>query len=676
MKTTPEILAPCGSRDALTAALRTGADAVYFGAGDFNARKNADNFGLDVLKDITRDCRLRGVKAHITLNTLVGDSELQNFKETVQCACQAAADAFILQDLGALRLVRQMCPETELHASTQMSVGTKAGLRLLKERGFSRAVLPRELSKMEIADLAAEKPLDLEMFVHGAQCMCVSGQCLLSAMLGSRSGNRGLCAQPCRLAFSAAGGTGYDLSLKDLSLIEHIETLSELGVTSFKIEGRMKRPEYVAAAVTACKEALDGSYSLSRRQDLEALFSRSGFTDGYYQNRRGREMFGVRQKENVTAATNTLLKSYEKLYEKESALYGVAFRLVASPGKFPALTAACEGLEVCVTGEVLCETAQRVPLTAEKATAQLQKCGGTVFFAKSVACEIAENTSLPLSELNHLRRAALDSLTEKLQSAKPKNVKEFDFTDKPHMAKAPQTWVRVRTVSQIPENAKFDRLFLPLTTENTVLERYGAGVYLPRGLFGTETETFKKLQNSAAKYVLCDTLDAVAIARATDKEIIGGPFLNLFNTLALDEVAELGVSAAVVSHELTVQQIARLGGALPRGACVYGRTPLMLTRNCPVKNGKSCQECKRQSALCDRKGIAFPVRCENGFSEIFNSRPTYMAERLRELQNIDFYFYDFTVEEKAECERILKAYKLGLSPTGEYTRGFFYRGVE
>lgn len=675
MKTKPEILAPCGSRDALTAALRTGADAVYFGAGDFNARKNAENFGLDVLEETAEDCRLHGAKVHITLNTLVGDGELHNFKETVKRTCQAA-DALILQDLGALRLVRQICPETELHASTQMSVGTKAGLHLLKELGFSRAVLPRELSKAEIAALAADKPLDLEMFVHGAQCMCVSGQCLLSAMLGSRSGNRGLCAQPCRLAFAAAGGTGYDLSLKDLSLIEHIEALSALGIASFKIEGRMKRPEYVAAAVTACKEALNGCYSLSRRQDLEALFSRSGFTDGYFNNQRGREMFGIRQKENVTSATNALLKSYEKLYEKEPPLYGVAFHLNAAPGKLPTLTATCNELETRVTGDVLCETAQRVPLTAQKASAQLQKCGGTVFFTKSVACEIAENTSLPLSELNRLRRVALERLTETLQSVKPKLVKEYSFTSVPHTAKSPETWVRVRSVAQIPENAEFDRLFLPLDTDNTVLKHFGAGVYLPRGLFGTETEILEKLQNSAAKYVLCDTLDAVAVARATDKEIIGGPFLNLFNTLALEEAAEIGVSAAVVSHELTVQQIARLGGALSRGACVYGRTPLMLTRNCPVKNGKSCKECKRQSELRDRKGISFPVRCENGFSEIFNSRPTYMADRLRELQNIDFYFYDFTVEERAECERILNAYKLGLKPTGEYTRGFFYRGVE
>lgn len=676
MKTKPEVLAPCGSFDALTAALRTGADAVYFGAGDFNARKNADNFGGEQLSAAAKACRLHGVKVHITLNTLVGDGELQNFTQTVKRTCKIAADALILQDLGALRLVRALCPDMELHASTQMSVGTKAGLQLLKERGFSRAVLPRELTESEIADLAADKPLDLEVFVHGAQCMCVSGQCLMSAMFGSRSGNRGLCAQPCRLAFSAEGGTGHDLSLKDLSLIEHLQALSDLGIASLKIEGRMKRPEYVAAAVTACKEALNGVYSPSRRQDLEALFSRSGFTDGYFKNQRGREMFGIRQKENVTAATDALLKSYAKCYEKEPVLYGVDFHFTAEADKFPTLTAACNGMEFHAIGETACETAQRVPLTAEKVTAQLQKCGGTVFFAKSIACEIGENISLPLSEINRMRRAALAYFEENLKSAKPKEVKEYDFTIKSHIAKAPQTFVRAREVAQIPKNAEFDRLFLPLGTDNAVLEQHGAGVYLPRGLFGTETEILEKLQHSAARYVLCDTLDAVAIARKTDKEIIGGPFLNLFNTFALEEAAEIGVSAAVVSHELTVSQITALGGELSRGVCVYGRTPLMLARNCPVKNGKSCTDCKRQSALCDRKGISFPVRCENGFAEIFNSRPTYMADRLSELQNVDFCFFDFTVENADECEQILRAYQQGLKPTGDYTRGFFYRGVE
>ena len=279
----PEILAPCGSAEALTAAVRSGADAVYFGAGDFNARRNADNFDGEAFSRAAEICRLHGVRFHVTLNTLAADSQLAALQQTVQRTCREAADALILQDLGALRLVRQMCPDMEKHASTQMSVGTRAGLSLLRSRGLTRAVLPRELSASEIEALCKDKPLELEMFVHGALCMCVSGQCLLSAMLGSRSGNRGLCAQPCRLSFAAEGGTGHDLSLKDLSLLENAQTLAALQIDSFKIEGRMKRPEYVAAAVTACKSALDGTYTAQQKAELGALFSRSGFTDGYFQ---------------------------------------------------------------------------------------------------------------------------------------------------------------------------------------------------------------------------------------------------------------------------------------------------------------------------------------------------------------------------------------------------------
>lgn len=671
-----EILAPCGSEEALTAAVRCGADAVYFGTGDFNARKNAANFSEDALERAIQLCRTHSVRAYVTLNTLVADDEFQNLTETLKRTCCLSADALILQDLGVLRLVRNLCPDMELHASTQMSVGTRAGLELLKSRGFSRAVLPRELSRTEIQALAKQNPLDLEVFVHGALCMCVSGQCLLSAMLGSRSGNRGLCAQPCRLAFAAEGGTGHDLSLKDLSLIGYMQELAGFGICSFKIEGRMKRPEYVAAAVTACKEARGGLYTENRRQDLAALFSRSGFTDGYYQNKRGREMFGTRQKENVTAATAELLKTYAKSYEKEHAVFPVDFMFSAEPDKLSSLTAVCAGHSVTVDSDMLCETAKTRPLTEESVCVQLKKCGGTVFFAQNIKCNIAENTSLAVSAINKMRRAVLEQLTEKIAAKKPLSIKEFNFTPIPHQAMAPKRYLRFRNVRSVPQNVRFDRLFLPLDTPKAVLERFGAGVYLPRGLFATEEAILSKLRASGAKYALCDTLDAVAIAKQAGVEIIGGAFLNLFNTLALEEVKEIGLSEATLSHELMVGAIRALGGTLPRGVCVYGRTPLMLTRNCPVKNGKSCKECGRNSVLTDRMGIQFPVLCENGFSEIFNSRPVYMADRLSELQNIDFYLFDFTTESADECARVLKAFEAGASPVGDYTRGLFYRGVE
>ena len=676
--TKPEILAPCGSFTSLLAAVRCGADAVYFGFGAFNARRNAANFSDEEAEKALRLCRLHGVRAHITLNTLVSDDELKNLAETLKRTCREAADALILQDLGVIRLARTLYPDLPRHASTQMTVGTPAGLRLLASRGFSRAVLPRELTKSEIAELSENAPLELEAFVHGALCMCVSGQCLLSAMLGSRSGNRGLCAQPCRLPFAADGGTGHDLSLKDLSLIDNLPELVKIGVCSFKIEGRMKRPEYVAAAVTACREALAGNYNDTREADLEALFSRSGFTDGYFENNRGKAMFGTRKKENVTAATNTLLKSYEKLYEKERAVRPVQFEFTAKINDAPRLVAACAGHSVTVFGDTLCEPAKTRPLTSEIVEKQLQKCGGTVFFSQEIQCHTDENIALPLSELNALRRKALDALTEALSAPKPYKINDVPLPDAfpAHKAGTKKWYFRFRDASAVPENLQFDRLFLPLSTPKQTLAKHHAGVYLPRGLFGSQKQALKALRESGAPYALCDTLDAVAIAKEAGTEIVGGPFLNLFNTLALKEAEEIGISEAAVSYELTVNQINRLGGELPRGVCVYGRTPLMLTRNCPIKNGMTCAQCGRKQSITDRKGIAFPVRCENGFSEIFNSRPTCLSDRLQELQNIDFYLLDFTTESKAECRQIIENYRRGAPADGAYTRGLYYRGVE
>lgn len=671
-----EILAPCGSEEALVSAVRSGADAVYFGLTDFNARKNASNFDQEAQYRAAQLCRLYGVKIYITLNTLLKDSELAAFREALKSACSLGADAIILQDLGAIRLARTVCPALPRHASTQLSVGTAAGLRLLEKMGFERAVLPRELSLNETKAVRQQVQLEFESFVHGALCMCVSGQCLLSAMFGSRSGNRGLCAQPCRLPFAAPNGTGHDLSLKDLSLLEELQTLSDAGVLSFKIEGRMKRPEYVAAAVTAAKESLDGTYTAKRKSDLEALFSRSGFTKGYFEEKLGRAMFGTRQKENVQSATAELLKSYAKLYEKPQGVRKIDFFFTAEPVKPASLTATCCGEQVTVFSEMPCAVAEHRALDAESVQKQLKKCGGTVFYAGDIACEIKENPALPVSSINAMRRAAFEALESRFTAKEVLEVKPFDFTFEPHIADTPKRYIRFRDANAIPESIKCDKMFLPLATSKAKLEQFGAGVYLPRGLFGTEEKIKKELLEKQPPYALCDTLDAVAICLDCGIPVIGGPFLNLFNTLALEEATDLGIEEATLSFECTLSQVETLGGKLPRGLCIYGRTPLMLTRNCPIKNGKTCQKCGRKSVLTDRKHMEFPVRCENGFSEIFNAQPTYMADRLREVRNVDFHLFDFTVETETEIKAILSAYDEQKKPVGAYTRGLYYRGVE
>ena len=414
-----EILAPVGNGESLKAAVLSGADAVYFGMGNFNARRNAQNFSTDEeIKNAIEYCHRRGVKVHITLNTLIKDAEIKDAIECVKKICTLGADAIIVQDLGLAKVIKTVCPDIQMHASTQMSVGTLEGLYILKEMGFDRAVLPRELSFDEIKHLCEHSPIDLEIFIHGALCMCVSGQCLMSAVLGSRSGNRGLCAQPCRLPFKVQKGTGHDLSLKDLSLIEHIPELAKMGICSFKIEGRMKRPEYVSAVVTACKESAQGNYDSLLKKDLSDLFSRSGFTDGYYQNLLGRDMFGYREKENVQSATKELLSKYASVYEKEQSRFNVEFTFEGKIGEKAKLTAECNGNCVSTESEILCEAPINRPISEERIKDSLSKCGGTQFNAESVEIIGDIDYSLPISALNLMRITVLQMLENKITGKK------------------------------------------------------------------------------------------------------------------------------------------------------------------------------------------------------------------------------------------------------------------
>ena len=310
-----EVLSPVGSWEMLTAAVRSGANAVFFGAKDFSARRNAQNFTLEEIKQVVEYCHIRSVKAYLTLNILIKDNELEQAFNLAKTAYNYGIDGIIIQDLGLARILKQYLPNLTLHASTQMSVHSPSALPVLKSLGFRRVVVAREMSLADLKEFctaAKEYDIEVEAFVHGALCMCLSGQCLLSAVLGSRSGNRGLCAGPCRLPFKAKGGTGYDLSLKDLSLIEYLNELKNIGVCSFKIEGRMRRPEYVAAATTACRRALDnGVLEVEISKMLSDVFSRSGFTDGYYANNLGKNMFGIRTKDDVNLSAAIIPQIHE-----------------------------------------------------------------------------------------------------------------------------------------------------------------------------------------------------------------------------------------------------------------------------------------------------------------------------------------------------------------------------
>ncbi len=684
MKAMPEILAPAGGPEALEAAVRSGADAVYLGGKAFNARRNAANFSEEELSAAIKYCHARGVKVYITLNTLVGDSELKTAQEEIECACRLSADALILQDTGLARLARQIAPDMPLHASTQMSVQSAEGVKLLEKAGFSRVVLSRELSRDEIAEIKAQTTAELEVFVHGALCMSVSGQCLLSAVLGSRSGNRGLCAQPCRLPFGVNGEPGHALSLKDLSLVPVLGELAEAGAASFKIEGRMKRPEYVAAAVTACRKSLNGELSGELSEKLRSVFSRSGFTRGYFEAKTGADMFGTRQKEDVESAA-PVLKSLRAYYDKENPSVPVDFALTCIEGEPISLSAAANGKTVFCQSETAPEPAINRALTEQELTERISKCGGTQFFANDVFVDLDDNLSAPASVFNALRREALQKLDSALAAAPEKRFISKPLVFTAHKAEEPRFHIRVFSEKQLPDNLEaVSRVILPLNSTAAAIERVKesgaeAAVEIPRAFF-SNTEHFKtlllKAVENGAELAVAGGLDGFNLSSSLGIKTAAGFGTNIFNTGALAFFEERGCTDALLSCELTLPAIARLGGKMPRGVLAYGKLPLMLMRNCPVKSKLTCEKCKGSSHLTDRMGIDFPVQCSFGCSELLNSRPVILSDRLREIKNADYLLLRFTDETKAECEKILGAYLGGEAPEGEFTRGLIYRGVE
>ncbi len=686
MKKKGEILAPVGSAESLYAAVRAGADAVYMGTKNFNARIKADNFSNEEIRQAIEYCHARNVKVNVTMNTLISDDELPEAMRTVEKLCRWGADALIIQDLGFAAAVKKAAPELERHASTQMSVQTVEGVKLLEKMGYIRVVLPRELTKEEIINIKNNTECEIEIFVHGALCMCVSGQCYMSSMFGSRSGNRGHCAQPCRLPFRAEGGTGYDLSLKDLSLLEKISELEEIGIDSYKIEGRLKRPEYVAASVAGVLAAREGQADEKIQNNLRAVFSRSGFTDGYYENNRGRGMFGIRQREDVTAATNAVLSDLKRLYEKERGNIPVDFCLSVVEGEPVSLSATAMGKMCFVEDAYIPEKAINKPLSREGLTERISKCGGTQFFANKVEIDLDEGLIVPASVINNLRRSVLEELESKLKA-----VKVIDFTEEKtvpsvYKASAPVRYrIRVRSLQQIPDDfSNVEYLYIPMKNVENFVENVKklpakVGIELPRGIFGGEKLVEKyliKAKNAGITVAYCSTIDAVALAKKHGFEIHSGFSMNVFNSRSVEVLEELGVKDITLSPELTLKKAATIGGKAKRGIIGYGRLPLMLTRNCPVGNGRDCKSCKSAGFLTDRKNLRFPVVCNFGASEILNSQPIYMGDRMDEIENMDFITFYFTGESKETVEKILRAYKDKKAIKGDYTRGLYYRGVE
>lgn len=685
----PEILAPVSSCEMLQAAFRAGADAVYLGIGKFNARQHANDFGTMTLADIVRECHVRGVAVHLALNTLVRQEEFPAAIAAAKDTCECGVDALIVQDLGLAAAIRAAAPGMTLHASTQCSCHTPAGVEALGKLGFSRVVLAREMSRDEIGECIG-RGAEIEVFAHGALCMCVSGQCYFSAMLGGRSGNRGLCAQTCRLPFAPADkcdkaieGKDAALSLRDLALYPYVQELAALGVDSLKIEGRRKRPEYVAAASAVYATAADGDQPDEQlKTDLQSVFSRSGFTDGYYTGRRT-AMFGVRRKEDVTAATGAISR-LQQLTRNERPRIAVDMTLSLIAGRPAALTVTdTDGHRVTVSGEV--PAASDRPLNEERITQQLRKTGGTPYFPGNVQVVAEDGLSLPVAAINALRREALESLTAARGESQAVAWQQPLLPVGNTTERDEAWWVRLSDAGQMIDTiAHAAQVFFPLDTDPAILrawaDKTAVGVEIPRAMWGMEADIRRRLAEAKAAgavAALCGNIGAIPLCIETGLQPVGGFGLNVTNTGTLAALSSLGVTATTLSQELTFAQMKQ---AWPGkiGALVYGRQPLMLVRACPRQGAVGCKGCDgKNGAIVDRMGVRFPLECHRKASvEVLNSAPLWWADKQEELPPLDFKLLHFTTETAEEVDRVLSAYWHGGPNPKQITRGLYRRGVE
>ena len=699
---TRELLSPAGSPEALRAAVQNGAGAVYLGWGDFNARRNARNFSDEEFADALSYCHLRGVRVFLTLNTLLTDRELPRALETARKACRLGVDAVLVQDWGLLDLLRQALPDLPLHASTQMSIFTSGGANEVASDGCERVVLARECSREDTEAICAACPAEIEIFAHGALCMCYSGQCAMSAVVGGRSGNRGTCAQPCRLPYGVdePAANRYPLSLKDNSLAQDLSGIRD--VACLKLEGRMKRPEYVAVVTGIYARLLEENRSPTpaEERELELAFSRSGFTDAYWRGRRGVEMFGTRP-ENAPEPRE-LFERAKATYEKDNRrTVPVRFACTIQPHAPCVLTVDDGTRAVTVTGPAP-EAARTRALTAEEVAERLGKTGGTAFHCAGAAVEVGEGLSLPASAINALRREALASLAEARCAPPLRREAEVPPLRKAECAQErPALTVSLTHAAQLTpallEEAPA-RIYLPLELLADLPHLPEADTQwcaiLPRVWRDRDEADLRRRLEKARELgidgVLVGNIGHLPLTRGLGLSLYGDFGLNVYNSRSLDYLRRKGLASACLSFELRFSQIRDLKKLLPTEALVYGRLPLMITENCLVQNQEGCglsaagplvpagAPCRESHALRDRTGAACPLLPAFGHrTEVHTRRPLGLADRETwKRLGLAFARLRFTTERPEACVEILRAYRTGGAPPEIFTRGLYERGVE
>ena len=693
-----ELLSPAGSPEAVIAAVQNGADAVYLGLGDFNARRGAKNFTEEEFEKAMRYCRIRGCRVYVTLNTLVDDRETEAAVAQARLVSSLGADGLIVQDLGLVRALRAALPDIPLHASTQMSIHNLAGVEAAAEMGLTRAVLARELSIEQIRYISSRAPIETEVFVHGALCFCHSGQCYMSALIGRRSGNRGMCAQPCRMAYSLGGRMDdYPLSLKDNCLVDKLAELEDAGVACLKIEGRMKRPEYTALVTGVYAKVLHERRAPTQDElnTLETAFSRDGFTQGYY-NGDKKDMFGVRG-EGEDRESEKLFTAARKDYsEGELRRVPLHFYTLCEKGQPIRAIAFDDDGHKAVTSGPMPEAAKRQGLTESFVVDQMFKTGGTPYNCVENRAKVDPFLFIPTAEINDLRRRLITQISE--ERAKPPLRRSLTLPPLPEKKTAPsvpQTIFQVRTPAQLSDELcelKPDYLYFPamgLVGDFSPVRKFAENgtklvAVLPRVITDDQSEdVFAALEYLAEQGVneaLVGNLGHVALARRAGMSLRGDFGLNAFNSRTLNVLCDAGFLSATASFELRLAQIRDLRKSLDLEMIVYGRLPLMVSDQCVIRHSAGRCACAAPAQMADRTGNVFHVVKDFGCRNvIYNAHKLYLADRMSDVEVCGLWGARllFTTESARECVEVAKAY-LGRSDyrPNVLTRGLYYRGVE
>lgn len=656
-----ELLAPAGSFDALRAAVSAGADAVYLGPDRHNARLSGENFTEDTLLEAVRYCHARHKKVYMTLNTLLSDRELEDMAGYIPFLAKSGIDAVIVQDIGLASLLRAALPDLPLHASTQMTVHNAHGIARAKELGFQRVVLSREAFSRE---LIRSSPLEIEVFIHGALCVSYSGQCYFSSMLARRSGNRGTCAQPCRHRYKE----GYELSLHDLCLARHMPEILSLPIASLKIEGRLKSPDYVRGVVSVYRRLIDEERAATAEEMefLTRLFSRQGFTDGYFAGKKGRAMFGFRTDADKLASQAVSVPPTEEqkipLSMHLSVRSGQPARLQLSDGVYTA----------SAWGDVPEKAANR-PLTQADCIKSLGKTGGTPYAAE-ITAEVEDGLFLSAASLNALRRTGLETLAD---AAVPvRKIHAADMTVPHRPAKRTGTQCIFRTPGQIPDALHADFIWLPLFSMETAMGE-NVGAILPAILFDNELppvqERLMQLEAAGLRHVMCHTIGQSLLCRELGLVPHGGTGMHIYNSRT---AALSGMESLVASPELLTSQLRQMPKPLPLSVIVYGRHTLMTMENCLALARNMCHHGKSFYPLTDEKGSVFPVLCAYPHrNEVLNARPLYMLDKLDALRGAGLHSFilRFSTETRQEAAEIMALYEAGAPAPFPFTRGCFFQ---